>query len=105
MRTSTTSRTTSRLAKAVAGLGLSLALFGAASPAAEARGDFQVAPQAEKHEICILDGANICPPEELDIVFPCITTSLLAGEECPHHHGHGDPLPTEEVRFAYKKVG
>ena len=98
----TDNKTTARIAKAIAGLGLSLVLFGATAPTADARGDYQIVPEAERHEICILEGANICPPEELDIVFPCITTSLLAGEECPHHAESKD-RPTEEVAFYYSK--
>ena len=34
-------------------------------------------------EICVIEGANICPPEPLEIVAVCITTSELAGYECP----------------------
>lgn len=38
---------------------------------------------ANEVEICIVNGANICPPEPLEIVWTCITTGLLAGSECP----------------------
>ncbi|MEM1045481.1 MAG: hypothetical protein AAGL24_05000 [Pseudomonadota bacterium] len=34
-------------------------------------------------EICIVEGANICPPEPFEIIAVCITTSQLAGYECP----------------------
>jgi hypothetical protein len=38
---------------------------------------------ANEVEICIVNGANICPPEPLEIVWTCITTGLPAGSECP----------------------
>lgn len=41
------------------------------------------APVSHEGEICIVEHANICPPEPLDIVFPCITTGMLAGQTCP----------------------
>lgn len=39
--------------------------------------------RGERTEICIVDGANICPPEPFEIVWVCITTGMLAGSECP----------------------
>ena len=39
---------------------------------------------ASEGEICIINGANICPPEPFEIVWICITTGMLAGSECPH---------------------
>lgn len=48
---------------------------------------YQAAPAGPQQvEICIVEGANICPPEDLDIVFPCITTGMLAGQSCPDAH-------------------
>ena len=42
-----------------------------------------MAEQRDEVEVCIVDGANICPPEPLELVWTCITTGLLAGSECP----------------------
>lgn len=56
---------------------------------------FQAEPAGpQEAEICIVEGANICPPEELDIVFPCITTGMLAGQTCPEQH---DNAPRRQV--------
>lgn len=40
----------------------------------------------ERIEICIVNGGLICPPEQFEVVWICITTGMLAGSECP------DPL-------------
>lgn len=93
------------LAKALTGLGLVVAIAGVGAPSADARGEtLTVAPDDQKHEICIVEGANICPPEELEIVAPCITTSMLAGDECPHKaEGNPDDRPTEATAFAHRR--
>lgn len=44
---------------------------------------FVSSQDGEKLQICVIDGANICPPKPLEIVAVCITTSELAGYECP----------------------
>ena len=69
-------------------------LLAALAPAASAssRGELRLAADAgeTKHEICILEGANICPPEPFENIVICITTSMLAGSECPHMHDDKD---------------
>lgn len=43
---------------------------------------------AHEVEICIVEGANICPPEPFELVWTCITTGMLAGSECPEPPEH-----------------
>lgn len=75
-------------------LALTTALILAAANAASATTfhpvqQFQAQPEGPQQvEICIVEGANICPPEDLDIVFPCITTGMLAGQTCPELPDH-----------------
>ncbi len=43
----------------------------------------EFAAQNKDAEICIIEGANICPPEPFELIWVCITTGMLAGTECP----------------------
>ncbi len=70
-------------------------LMAALAPGASAKaGDdglgLAAEPAETKHEICILEGANICPPEPFEHIVICITTGMLAGTECPHVHEDKD---------------
>ncbi|MEA3273759.1 MAG: hypothetical protein U9Q81_00345 [Pseudomonadota bacterium] len=53
------------------------------------RGLSDNASQAAEVRVCIIDGANICFEEPLEIVWVCITTGLLAGSECPEVESDG----------------
>lgn len=50
-------------------------------------------------EICIVDHANICPPEPLEIVWVCITTGMLAGQSCPEPPENAPPNTSLTVRL------
>ena len=60
-----------------------LAAFLPGASARDASAQKLTADTRTTHEICHFEGANICPPEKLEIVWVCITTSQLAGYECP----------------------
>jgi hypothetical protein len=38
-------------------------------------------------EFCIYEGVNICPEPPIKNIVLCITTSMLAGSECPPFNG------------------
>jgi hypothetical protein len=54
--------------------------------------------RGEQMVICIVNGANICPPEPFKLVWMCITTGMKAGSECPEMPEDA-PRPITTIRM------
>ena len=65
-----------------------LAAFMPGASARESSTQKLAAETRTTHEGCHFEGANICPPEDLEIVWMCFTHTQLAGYECPDLNEH-----------------